>query len=95
MDLALNKLLQDSIQGTHLDKVGLGSQEQLQWALSLNPENLVVMPVEDISKAIFIYAQYIVFIQAQLNVREATLMYEKKKYNRAVAKAIANIQKVQ
>jgi len=93
MDIELRRFLQDSVKGTHLDQVGLGSQEQLQWALSLNPEDLVVLPVEDISKAIFIYAQYIVFVQAQLNVREASLMYEKRKFNRAVAKAISKYPK--
>src|SRR3972149_2744273 len=93
MDLHLNKLISESLKGTYLENIGIGSPMVLVWALNLNPEHFVTMPVEDLSKACFALTKYVAFLQALSNVREATHSYEKRKFNRRMSLIIANYPK--
>lgn len=89
MDLALKKILKQSLEGTGLEKITMPGELLLTWALTFNPESVVSMPSEDISKAIFVISRYVVFLQAQANLREASLYHEKENFNIAIAEKIS------
>jgi hypothetical protein len=93
VDINFNKIIQESLEGTHLEQVGLGDPSTLDWALNIDPNHVTVIPAEDLSKAIFTLSQYVGFLQAQLNLREATYLYEKRQFGRQVSLAISKIPK--
>lgn len=89
MDINLNKILQESLQGSYLENLGIGNENILKWSLKIDPESVVLFSSEDLTKAMYSLTQYSAFLQAQSNVREACFMYEKRKFGREIAVAIS------
>lgn len=92
-DIELSKLLQESVEGTYLEYMGIGNPEHLKQVLRMDPEHFVTMPSDELSKAMFTLVEYVAFLTAQANVREATWIYEKKEFGIAMALAIKDHQK--
>lgn len=75
--------------GTHMENLGVGNKTVLEWALKIDPESVVLFSGQELTKAMYSLTQYAAFLQAQLNIREATFLYEKRKFGREIALAIS------
>lgn len=93
MDIKLGELLRTSLEGTYLEFMGIGNENILKWALSIDPETVVLFESSDLTKAMYSLTQYSAFLQAQLNAREATFIYEKRKFGRELSLAICQYPK--